>query len=90
MKRSLGGGSLTLLISLPGAPATGERTLVRVNGAAAGEAGSGANEEVPGMDAYKHLSDELKAKLAKALKIKATTTRQGMSLFSMTMQACTA
>jgi hypothetical protein len=60
MRSSLGGGSLTLLIALPGVPATGQR---RVSGVAAAMQ--------PTMDKYKHLSPELKAKLAAALKAQA-------------------
>jgi hypothetical protein len=63
-KRSLGGGSLTVLLALPGSPATGERTVVRVSG-------DEGCDDAQRMDAYKHLSPEVKAKLAAALKAKA-------------------
>jgi hypothetical protein len=67
MKHSLGGGSLTLLLALPGVPAKGERTVGGV--AAMMSAGK------PTMDKYKHLSPELKAKLAAALDAKAVQLR---------------
>lgn len=59
LRRGLGGGSLTLLLALPGVPATGQQTVAR-----------GAAEEDP-MTAYQHLSEELKAKLKAALDAKA-------------------
>lgn len=64
-RRGLGGGSLTLLLALPGVPASGERT---VAGAAALASGGGAPVA---MENYQHLSPELKAKLAAALAAKA-------------------
>lgn len=59
MKRSLGGGTLTLLLALPGVPATGQRTLAPTHRMMAPSADA--------MAAYKHLSEDLKTKLALAL-----------------------
>ena len=62
-RRGLGGGSLTLLLALPGVPASGERTLAGAGGAAVAMAN------------YQHLSPELKAKLAAALAAQAEQQR---------------
>jgi hypothetical protein len=64
-KAELGGGSLTLLLTLPGVPATGQRTVAQ----------SGGLTAAPSMDAYQHLSPELKAKLAAALEAKAAESQ---------------
>jgi hypothetical protein len=53
------GGTLTLLLALPGTPASGERTAAT------------RGRTPPSLDQYKHLSEELKAKMAKALAAKA-------------------
>lgn len=65
MKPELGGGSLTLVLSLPGMPATGERALAQTRRA------NGSNGAEPDMSKYQHLSEEMKAKLAAALRAKA-------------------
>lgn len=57
--KRLSGGTLTLLLGLLGVPASGEK-----NASTAGRA-------PPSLDQYKHLSEELKAKMAKALAAKA-------------------
>jgi hypothetical protein len=62
------GGTLTMLLALPGTPASGERTA-----ATRGRA-------PPSLDQYKHLSEELKAKMAKALAAKAAAEQSAAPL----------
>ena len=57
------GGTLTLLLALTGSPASGE-----VTAATRGRA-------PPPLEQYKHLSDDLKAKMAKALAAKAAAEK---------------
>lgn len=60
-RRDQGGGALTFVLGVLGVPASGDKT-------AAAAAGSRAPKA---LDAYKHLSPELKAKMAAALAAKA-------------------
>lgn len=57
--KRLSGGTLTLLLALSGSPASGERT-----------AATRGRTPTP-LEQYKHLSEDHKAKMAKALAVKA-------------------
>jgi hypothetical protein len=63
MKRSLGGGTLTLLLALPGVPAVGNRIVAPTHRMLA--------PHTEAVAAYKHISVELKTKLAVALALQA-------------------
>eukprot|EP00892_Ulva_mutabilis_P004027 jgi/Ulvmu1/1997/UM012_0159.1 len=60
-RRDQGGGALTLVLGMLGVPASGDKTAATASGSRAPKA----------LDAYKHLSPELKVKMAAALAAKA-------------------
>jgi hypothetical protein len=73
--KRLSGGTLTVLLALRGTPASGDRTA-----ATAGRA-------PPSLDQYKHLSEELKVKMAKALAAKAAAEEASVPLIGTVLCA---
>lgn len=74
--KRLSGGTLTLLLALSGMPASGERTAAT------------RGRTPPPMEQYKHLSEELKAKMARALAAKADAEQASAPMVGALLLLC--